>query len=64
MNRTVRLWEVERPGPGNLVKAACRLLPDKDVSALRRDVEIDAPEPICGRDGKDAPPPDFGELVD
>src|SRR5262245_38370162 len=29
---TVRLWPVARLGPGNLVEAACRLLPDKDVS--------------------------------
>ena len=63
-DRTVRLWDVARLGPGNLVEAACRLLPDKDVSTLRRDFGIDVTDPICSRAGKDAPAPDFRELVD
>ena len=61
---TVRLWDVARLGPGNLVEAACRLLPDKGVSTLRSDFGIDVTEPICGHDGKSAPAPDFRELVD
>ena len=51
-------------GPGNLVEAACQLLPDKNVSTLRRNFGIDVPDPICGRDGQGAPAPDLRELVD
>jgi hypothetical protein len=51
-------------GPGSLAEAACRLLPDKDVSTLRRDFGIDVTDPICSHDGKTAPAPDFRELVD
>jgi WD40 repeat protein len=61
---TIRLWDVARLGPGNLVEAACRLLPDKDVSTLRGDFGVDVTDTICLRDSKDAPAPDFRELVD
>jgi hypothetical protein len=61
---TVRLWDVARLGPRSLVEAACRLLPDKDVSTLRRDFGIAVTDPICGYDGKEAPAPDFRDLVD
>jgi hypothetical protein len=40
------------------------MLSDKDVSTLRRDFGIDVTDPICSHDGKDAPAPDFRELVD
>jgi hypothetical protein len=63
-DKTMRLWDVARLGPGNLVEGACRLLPDKDVLTLRRDFGIDVTDPICSRDGKDAPASDFRELVD
>jgi WD40 repeat protein len=59
-----RLWDVARLGAGNLAEAACRLLPDKNISTLRSDFGIDVTDPICGHDGKDAPAPDFRDLVD
>jgi hypothetical protein len=61
---TVRLWDIARLSPGNFVEAACRLLPDKDVSTLRRDFGIEVTDPICSHDAKDAPAPDLRELVD
>jgi len=46
------------------VEAGWRLLPDKDVQTLRGHFGIDVTEPICGHGGKDAPAPDFRNLVD
>jgi hypothetical protein len=63
-HKTVRLWDIARLGPGSLAEAACRMLSDKDVSTLRGDFGIDVTDPICSHDGKDAPAPDFRELVD
>jgi WD40 repeat protein len=61
---TVQLWDVTRLGPGNLVEAACRLLPDKGISTLGNDFGVNVIDPICTNNGKDAPTPDFRELVD
>jgi hypothetical protein len=39
-------------------------LPDKDVSDLRSDSGVDFTDPICDHNGREAPAPDFRNLVD
>ena len=61
-DRTVRLWDVARLMPGNLIEVACRLLADKDISTLQKDFGIKVTDPICTNLGKDTPAPNFNEL--
>jgi hypothetical protein len=63
-DKTVRLWDVLRLGPGHHVEVACRLLPDKNIATLRDDFGINVADGICTNDGKDAPAPDFRDLKD